>query len=435
MPLHSTLLRVAALIGVATIAPAGLAAQAADSSAAARGHYRAAVTALRANDTASALIALGRATRAWPGQGFYHAAYAELAAAAGRTDEALASLERYAGLGWSWEPDDASFRPLASLPAYGRLVERMRAGTGPLRRSQVLHTLPDSLLHPEGIAWDGARQRWLVSSVRQRKVVAVDARGAVTEVVRSGQDGLDAALAIGVDSARGLLWVASAALPQMTGYTATDEGRSRIFVFDLATGALRHRVELPGGDGHAVGDLTVTADGNVFASDNRTGAIYHVPPGGIDTAHMIVAPSARLRSPQGIVPDGPRLLVADYSLGITAIDLSSGAVRTLTPPAQGTVLGIDGLVRLNERQLIGIQNGTTPARVVRLTLSPDGTAIDRVEAIDRHLPEASEPTQGIVTGGSYVYVANSPWSNYDDDGTVKAGARWPRPLLLRLPLR
>ncbi|HWA58400.1 MAG TPA: hypothetical protein VG692_14160, partial [Gemmatimonadales bacterium] len=143
----------------------------------------------------------------------------------------------------------------------------------------------------------------------------------------------------------------------------------------------------------------------------------------------------RLRSPQGIVPDGPRLLVADYSLGITAIDLSSGAVRTLTPPAQGTVLGIDGLVRLNERQLIGIQNGTTPARVVRLTLSPDGTAIDRVEAIDRYLPEASEPTQGMVTGGSYVYVANSPWSNYDDDGTVKAGARWPRPLLLRLPLR
>ncbi|HSB55500.1 MAG TPA: hypothetical protein VLD58_14165 [Gemmatimonadales bacterium] len=416
--------------------PLVLSAQAADSSAAARAHYRAAVTSLRGGDTAAALTALGKAAEAWPAQGFYHAARAELAAAAGRTDVALAALGKLIAIGWSWAPGDPGLRPLAGNAAYARLEQEMLRATGPLLRSTVLASLPDSLLHPEGIAWDGARRRWLVSSVRQRKVVAIDARGSTVDLVRSGQDGLDAALALGVDSARGLLWVASAALPQMTGYTPADAGRSRIFAFDLATGSLRRRIELPGNQGgHSVGDLTVALDGTVYASDNRSAAIYRIDPAGGDTARMILSSTSGLRSPQGIVPDGHRLLVADYSLGISAVDLATGAVTTLTPPAEGTVLGIDGLVRLDARRLIGVQNGTTPARVVRLTLTDDGAGVARVETLDRHLPEASEPTLGVLTGGAFVYVANSPWSNYDGDDAVRADAHWPSPVLLRLPIR
>lgn len=424
-----------ALLLALVVSPRQLHAQAADSAAAARAHYRAAVAALRGGDTATALAALQRAGDAWPGQGFYHAALAELAAGAGRTEVAIAALRRLHGIGWAWTPGDSGLRPLAGLPAYARLEEEMRRATGPLRRSSVLHTLSDSLLHPEGIAWDGARRRWLVSSVRQRKIVAIDRRGGMTDLVTSGQDGLDAALALGVDSARGLLWVASAALPQMDGYTAADAGRSRIFAFELATGRLRRRVELPPADGgHSVGDLVVGPDGVVFASDNRPAAIYRVDDSG-DTARAVAGGTPALRSPQGIVPDGARLLVADYSLGIAAVDLGTGAVRTLAAPAQGTVLGIDGLVRLGARQLIGVQNGTTPARIVRITLTDDGAGIRQVETLERYLPEATEPTLGAIAGDAFVYVANSPWGNYDDDGGVRTGAHWPHPLLLRLPLR
>jgi len=429
-------LAVLALLAVPGLsAPIPAAAQAADSAAAARSHYRAAVGALRAGDTVAAVASLGRAATAWPAQGFYHAAYARLTAASGQPDSALAALKRLITLGYGWEESDPVAEALSKVPAYAGVEAAMHAATAPLRRSAVLRELPDTLLHPEGIAWDGAGKRWLVSSVRQRKVVAVDARGNARDLVRSGQDGLDAALAIGVDSARGLVWVASAALPQMQGWTEADTGRSHLFAFDLASGRVRRKIRLPPAEsGHSVGDLTVTSDGTVFASDTRAPAIYRVAPGSGDTASTVAANTPMVRSPQGLVLDGERLLVADYSLGIESVDLATGAVRTIPAPPGTTVLGIDGLVRLDQRNLIGVQNGVAPARIVRLTLSPDGSAITQVTPIDRYLPEASEPTQGVIVGSAYVYIANSPWTNYGNDGSPAAGAAWPAPLLLRLPL-
>lgn len=436
MTLRSILFRTATLALGLAVTPLCLTAQSADSAAAARAHYRAAVTALRAADTAGALAGLEHAAHAWPVQGFYHLAYASVAATAGRSDAALAALERLIRLGLSWDPNDPDLRPLNPLPAYASLRSRMEQATAPLLRSTVLRTLTDSLLHPEGIAWDGARRRWLISSVRQRKIVAIDAQGEMRDLVHSGEGGLDAALAIGIDSARSLVWVASPALPQMQGYAATDEGRSRLFAFDLVTGQLRRRVELPAAQGgHTVGDLTVAPDGTVYASDGRSPAIYRVPPAGADTAQIVAANTTSLRSPQGIVLDGPRLLVADYSLGIVSVGLPGGDVRTLAAPAEGTPVGIDGLVRQDADHLIGVQNGTTPARIVRLTLNRDHSAILGIEVLDRHLPVAQEPTQGVLVGGAFVYVANSPWSNYDDDGALRPDPRWPLPVLLRLPIR
>lgn len=302
------------------------------------------------------------------------------------------------------------------------------------QQSTTLRTLADSMLHPEGIAWDARRQRWLVSSVRERKIIAVDASGE-RDLVTSGQDGLDAALAIALDPGRDLLWVASAALPQMQGFTSTDAGRSRLFAFELGTGRLRRRVELPGTGHKSAGDITVAPDGTVYASDGMSGALYRVETAGADTASLLVAPGQGLRSPQGIVLDGDRLLVADWSRGIHEVKLATGAVRPLEAPDPKALRGIDGFVRIGPRELLGIQNGASPARVLRLTLTDNGAGIAEVRVADQPALEAGEPTQGTVVDGAFVYIANSPWSNYTDDGTVRPGARWPRPLILRLPLR
>ena len=427
-------LRLALVTLVVAATPA--AAQVADSAAAARSHYRQAGSLLRAGDTTAAVTALGLAASAWPAQGAYHAAYARLAAVAGHQAEALRALKRLVTLGYGWDKTDPVAQALAGLPEYSALERRMLAATAPLRRSQVLVQLRDTLLHPEGIAWDGARRRWLVSSVRQRKIVAVDQRGDASDLVRSGQDGLDAALAIGVDSSQGLVWVASAALPQQLGWMPADSGRSAVLAFDLATGKLRRRVHLPVvAGGHSVGDLTVLTDGTVYASDTRSPALYRIAPAGGDTARVVVADNPLVRSPQGLVADGGRLLVADYSHGVLVVDPVTRSVQALPAPPGVTVLGIDGLVRQDQHHLIGVQNGISPPRIVRLTLSPDSKSITEVTQVDRYLPEAGEPTQGVMVEGAFVYLANSPWSNYDDAGRTRSGAEWPAPLLLRLRLR
>lgn len=410
-------------------------AQAAESAEAARSYYREAVTAIQAGDTLGAVTALGKAAGAWPSQGFYPAAYARLAALSGKPELAMGAYKILAAMGYAWDRNGAAAKTMAATPGYPALESAMVAATGPLRRSSVLYQLPDSMLHPEGIAWDGARKRFIVSSIRERKLIAVDAQGGVKDLVTSGQDGLDGTFAIGVDSARGLVWVASAAVPQVQGYQAADSGRSALFAFDLASGKLRRKVRLPNdGTGNSVGDLTVAKDGSVFASDTRASAVFQVKPGA-DAATLVVGQNPLIRNPQGLVVEPKRLLVSDYSLGIQAIDLATHAVRTLPSPEGTTVLGIDGLVRIDDHHLLGVQNGVAPARIVRLTLAADGNSIIEVTPVDRYLPEAFEPTQGVVVGDSYIYIGNSPWRNYDDDGSILAGASWPKPILLRLPLK
>ena len=116
------------------------------------------------------------------------------------------------------------------------------------------------------------------------------------------------------------------------------------------------------------------------------------------------------------------------------MDLRERRVAPVLLQGPGTLLGIDGLLSLGPRRLLGIQNGVAPPRVVRLTLDEAGERVFGLEVLDRHLPLATEPTLATRTGTAVVYIGNSPWSNYAADGRPLAGAHWPRPVLLRLEL-
>lgn len=424
------------LITLSTIFATSAAAQVADSAQAARVHVRAAALSLRDGDSTAAVNHLERAVAAWPEQGAYRLRLANLAARTGRGPLALTALDTLVRQGSGWSDLDAVATLLVADPGYQTLAGRMRQATGPMRRSAVLAALPDTMLHPEGVAWDGARERWLVSSIRQRRVVAVERGGTVRPFLAPGQDGLDAVFGMAVDSSRGLLWVASSAVPQQEGYAAADSGRAGLFAFDLGTGELRGRVGLPPvAGGHLLGDLTIAPDGSVFASDSRYPAVYRAR-GLSGIAEVVVERDPLFRSLQGLAlsGDGQWLYLADWSHGLLRVDLSTRRVMSVPLTVAGTTLGLDGLLRLDARRLIGIQNGIAPPRVVLLTLDRTGERIIGVEPLDRHLPLAMEPTLGVLAAGSLVYVANSPWASYDDDGRPLAGAAWPRPTLLRLPL-
>ena len=81
-----------------------------------------------------------------------------------------------------------------------------------------------------------------------------------------------------------------------------------------------------------------------------------------------------------------------------------------------------------------MQNGVTPARVVRLQLDPPGQRITAVTILDRNLPQAPEPTIGTVWGNRYFYVANSQWEAYDDAGRLRTGVRLEPPRILEIKL-
>jgi hypothetical protein len=81
-----------------------------------------------------------------------------------------------------------------------------------------------------------------------------------------------------------------------------------------------------------------------------------------------------------------------------------------------------------------VQNGVVPARIMRFVLDPAGRRIVRAELLDRNSAVADEPTIGAVVGRRFVYVANSQWEKYDDNGVRKPGIALTAPVLLAAPL-
>jgi sugar lactone lactonase YvrE len=295
-------------------------------------------------------------------------------------------------------------------------------------------TLPERDLLTEGIAYDPVTTSFFVGSVRHRKILRVDVRGDAGEFVSSARDGLWAPLGMRVDSARRVLWVASAAVPQMAGYDPADSLRAEIIRFDLVTGALTGRFPIPAdGKPHALGDPTITRAGDVYATDSRGPIVYRVR-AGADSLERF-AESPLLLSAQGLALDRQErtLYVADYARGLLRVDLATRDVRLLPADDGVLALAIDGLYMAGH-DLVAIQNGVTPPRVVRLVLDARGDRIVRFDVLERARPDYAEPSLGVVVGPDLFYVANSQWERFRDDGGIDAPERLQAPLVLRLRL-
>ena len=424
------------LLATGLIAAGPLAAQADSLAGLARARYRDAVQAYRAGDLARARARMLEARDAWPTQWRYTYDLAGLSARLADTVAAAAWIDSLARLGAG--PDvraDADFRGVLDAPPVQAALGRLDRNRAPAPSSRPLFRLTEADLFPEGLDVDSAGGTFYLASIRHRKVVAIDAGGRPRTFAASPAAPLDAVMGVRVDPARRRLWVTSRALPVMSGYREADGRRASVLVFDLDRGTLLDRVVLPDDGPHTLGDLVLTADGEAYLTDSESPVVYR---GRIVDRRLEVAPfvqSPLFRSLQGpaLDPAGGTLFVADYSHGLLAIDLAARSVRRLADPPAGTSLGVDGLTWWNGG-LIGIQNGLVPARVAFFALDSSHTRITRIDLLDRHLPDAAEPTIGTRFRQGFAYVANSQWPDYDDDGKLKPGATLRPPLILQLPL-
>lgn len=124
-----------------------------------------------------------------------------------------------------------------------------------------------------------------------------------------------------------------------------------------------------------------------------------------------------LGSPQGIAEhqDATAILVADYSSGLHRIDLKTDEQVKLLPPTNSFLIGIDGIYRY-KNDLIAIQNGSKPDRVLRIKLNGNWTEIESVDVLLQNDQYLSDPTTGVIVGDSLYFVARSQWPEFSDDG-------------------
>jgi sugar lactone lactonase YvrE len=302
-----------------------------------------------------------------------------------------------------------------------------------LARGVLLRELADSTLWPEGVDRDPRTGAFYVASVRHRTVVRVSNDGTEHELWPRDDPRLGAVLGVRVDPRRPVVWATTSGIPQMKGWTPADSAIAALLRIDARTGSILRRWDLPVAPrGHVLGDLALGPRGDVYLTDSNEPVLYRLRPGG-DTLERITHPL--FRSLQGMAPtaDDRFVYVADYSRGLLRVRLADGDVRRVGVAAGMDTRGCDGIV-LHRGTIVAVQNGATPARIVRFVLNAAGDSIVAMQTIDQHPALAPEPTIGTMMGDRFVYVADSQWEEYDDAGRLKPGAHLMRPRLVAVPL-
>lgn len=351
-------------------------------------------------------------------------AYAEL----GDTKDALAALREYADLGQTDEDlingTDKKFADVVKLPEFESIRERLEQNKTPIAKAETAFMLGDPGLVAEDIDFDAQSKTFLITSVLEKKIIRVALDGQATDFAPSLSHW--PMMAIKIDAARKLVWATEVALDSFTATPKADWGRSAVLCFDLGTGKLRRRIEGP--KGSALGDMVLDREGSPIVSDGN-GGVYRVRGESlerIDHGDFI--------SPQTVAmhPDGKHAFVPDYARGIAILDLASGQVSWLR--GKSALTTIDGLY-FDHGWLIATQNGTSPERVIRCQLDSSLSRIDAEEIIERATPTLGDPTHGVIVGEYFYYIANSGWSELEDNGEIKSGGKLTPARVMRFRLR
>ncbi len=256
----------------------------------------------------------------------------------------------------------------------------------------------------EGVASDG--QTIWVSSLLDRKILACTTASCRTFAT------LPAGLhpfAIAWDTKRNRLWVGADCPPGVPAIKPCERGA--VLAYD-PKGRMTTRIASASGAFHP-GDVSASPTG-VFVSDSQNGAVYRLSVTGRTLDLLVGAGIGKSAQGSALDLDGRTLIVADYSQGISAIDLVDGT-RTLLPRAGGKPLkGIDGLVRCSN-VYYGVYNGSAPGTLV--AIQREGSEITVEEPLGAvTLPD---PTQAAIAGQRLLIVADSGWATIGNKDFVR----------------
>jgi hypothetical protein len=345
----------------------------------------------------------------------------------GQLADAARNLRQFARMGQSTDllATSTEFAPLRNRAVFSEIQRTMKANRTSIGLASTAFLLPDSRLLAEDLDYDPGAKQFLVTSVREKKIIAFE-NGVIRDFAKAPDDW--PMLAIKVDSGRGLVWATEVAMQGFVFAAESDWGRSAVLCYDLRNGKLLRRIEGP--PGSALGDMTLTGDGDAIVSDGEGGGVYRVLPKNDVLERLDGGDFVSPQTP-AMPPHGTHIFVPDYVRGIAVLDLATKRVQWLSPENRFALNGIDGLY-FDRGRLIAIQNGTSPERVVAFTLNATLTRIESEKIIERSTPTIGDPTHGVLVGDNFYYLANSGWDLVDEHGNVKPGAEPSAPRVMRV---
>jgi len=350
-----------------------------------------------------------------------------------KTYDLLLAMQR---VGYGYElGGNHSFDKVADTRVWTYVVDNLKANLKPFGEGKIAFSLPAGDHLYEALAWDPLRKQLLVGSVRDGTVMRADADGKLSSFIAPDKDnGLWSVYAMAVDADDDALYVASTASLYFKGFDKDNYGKAGVFKFRLSDGKFLAKYIVPASDQpNTLSSIAAGGKGLVFAADGLRNVIYRLDGGALKP--MVVNP--RLTSLRGMAlsGDAKTLYFADYALGVFGVDLVAGkAFDLLYDPERITLGGIDGLYWY-DHNLVAIQNGMTPHRVMRIALDTDGRSVTGAMPLDAGNAAFELPTYGTVAGDALYFVSNSQRNAYDGYGAPKDEHKLAAPNVFKSDLR
>ena len=305
---------------------------------------------------------------------------------------------------------------LRGTQAYDYINDLMIRAGEPAGEARVDFTLPEALVLPTAIDWDPTRESFLVANAREGAVFRVSSAGETENLLAADEEnGLWSLFGLEVDAENDRLWLTTAASPNFVAFKPEDAGRSALVEVRLSDLEIIARYPVPAdGRPHRLGDLALGSDGAVYAADTILPIVYRLDRDqGRLQAYVASADSVSFRG-MTASDDGSMLYVADYEMGIVALDLEGKRARRVTGPETLNFGGIEGIEFWNGHLVI-IQNGNPPQRILRLSLADDGVTVNGVSPLAVAQPFFNYPNYGTMKDGRLVFFADSHWVAGDQD--------------------
>ena len=326
---------------------------------------------------------------------------------------ALSYLRRLAALGVTMPVErDSDFASLQGTTPFLQVLQQFAANRAPQGEAEIVAELPGRTGIIEGLAFRPLTGDLFFSDVHHRGIWRRDRTGQIFRF-SAEDDELLGIFGLAIDETRNTLWATMSAVPEMAGFTNEMKGAAALAEFNLPTSELRRVIPVPhDGREHGLSDLTVAPDGTVYATDTKAPVIWRLAPGAEDFEK--VADSPVFASLQGLVFWRSELLVADYSNGLFAVEISSGRIRAFAPPKDTTLLGLDGLVAVPDG-VVATQNGVEPQRVVRIAFTPEMDRVSGVTVLASALPHLYDLSLITLINGRPTFVSGAGWEGFNPE--------------------
>lgn len=283
--------------------------------------------------------------------------------------------------------------------------------TGACTQAPDVVSFKNTALYPEGVDWDAANNRFMVTSIHKGLVGTVTEDG--TYKVFAQDPRMVSAVGIRIDAGRDRVLVCNSD-PGASKYSSpkTTGKLAALAVFQLSTGKIIKYIDLAKGleGSHFCNDIVIAKDGTAYISDSFSTIIYKVTP---DYKASIFLNNKRFSGVgfnlNGLVIKDNYLLVDKFNEGLLfKVPLDKPEAFTQVR-LEGGFNGADGLLWAPDGTLVMISNdsghaGSKPAiktdKVFKLTSSDNWKSAKVVGSADTGDVFA---TTGVVKDGE-IYV-------------------------------